>query len=151
MLDTSVEIDLGAGTARTCSMLPEVIFLTEPYDTLCRNADLLIPDLICLIVFEVYGRIELLFRHLEHLRQELPCPRDDLLLEVISEREITDHLEVCSMSGSMTDVLDVRCPDTLLASRYSLARRSLGAREVRLHRGHARIDKQYRRVVLRHE
>ena len=85
VLDAAVEIDLGAGAARTGSVLPEIIFTSESYDVIRGNADLLVPNLIRLVVFFKYGRIEEFFRHPEDLGEIFPCPRDSIFLEIISE------------------------------------------------------------------
>ena len=51
VLFSSVEIDLGAGTAGTvCSSLPEVVLLAHSDDVIHRHACFLVPDLLCLIV-----------------------------------------------------------------------------------------------------
>ena len=39
-------------------MLPEVVFLSKTEDSLSRNALLLIPELKCLIIILIYGRIQ---------------------------------------------------------------------------------------------
>ncbi len=55
---TAVVVDLRARAARTGAMLPEVVLLAEAEDTLRCNADLLVPDLECLVIVNVDGRIQ---------------------------------------------------------------------------------------------
>ena len=50
VLLTAVIVDLGTWTARTCAMLPEVVLFAEAEDLLCRNTDLFIPDVKCLVI-----------------------------------------------------------------------------------------------------
>ena len=51
---STVIVDLRTWTARTCAMLPEVIFLTETEDSVCRNSDFFIPDVECFIILQIY-------------------------------------------------------------------------------------------------
>ena len=57
ILLASVIIDFRAGAAGTCAVLPEVVLLAKPEDSVCRNADFLIPDIERLVVLQVNGRI----------------------------------------------------------------------------------------------
>ena len=61
VLLTTVIVDFGTRTARTSAMLPEVVLFAEAEDFLCRNADLLIPDVECLVIVQVYRRIQTVF------------------------------------------------------------------------------------------
>ena len=45
ILFTAVEVNLGAGSARSGAVFPEVVFLAEADDFFSGNADFLIPDL----------------------------------------------------------------------------------------------------------
>ena len=51
---STVIVDLRTWTARTCAMLPEVIFLTETEDSVCRDSDFFIPDVECFIILQIY-------------------------------------------------------------------------------------------------
>ena len=61
VLLTAVIVDLGTWTARTCAMLPEVVLFAEAEDLLCRNTDLFIPDVKCLVIISVNRRIQTVF------------------------------------------------------------------------------------------
>ena len=50
VLLATVIVYLRAGAARAGAVLPEVILLAEAEDALCRDTDLLVPDLPCLVV-----------------------------------------------------------------------------------------------------
>ncbi len=48
-----VIINLRTGTAGTGSVLPEIVFLAETEDPLCRDPDLFVPDLECLVILQI--------------------------------------------------------------------------------------------------
>ena len=134
-------------------MLPEVVLLAETENALGRNADILVPNLKCFLVVLINGRIQAVWVDTNPLRagQKFPAPRDRFLFEVITKREVAQHFKERTVARSLADVFDIARSDAFLASRYAMARRLLFASEVRLHRRHARVDQQQRRVVLRDE
>ena len=73
---SAVIIDLGARTAWTCAMLPEIVTLSglgvtvESCDTLCRHTDFLRPDVERLVILPVDRRIK------SCLLYTSPSPRD---------------------------------------------------------------------------
>ena len=153
VLGAAVVVDLRARTARTGAMLPEVVLLAEAEDTLRCNADLLVPDLECLVIVNVDGRIQAIRVNADPLRtgQKFPAPVNGLALEVVAEGEVAQHLEEGAVTGGLANVLDIAGADALLAGGNAVARRLLLAGEERLHRRHAGVDEQKRRVVLRDE
>ena len=153
VLGAAVVVDLRARAARTGAMLPEVVLLAEAEDTLRCNADLLVPDLECLVIVNVDGRIQAIRVNADPLRtgQEFPAPVNGLALEVVAEGEVAQHLEEGAVTGGLANVLDIAGADALLAGGNAVARRLLLAGEERLHRRHAGVDEQKRRVVLRDE
>ena len=152
-LGAAVVVDLRARTARTGAMLPEIVFLAEAEDALGRDADLLVPDFERLVVVNVDGRVQAVRVDADPVRarQKLPAPVDRFALEVIAEGEVAEHLEEGAVARGLADVLDVAGADALLAGGDAVARRLLLAGEIRLHRRHAGVDEQKRRVVLRDE
>src|SRR5699024_671290 len=94
VLLAAVKIDLRAGTAGAGTVLPEVVLLAHAYNAIGSNADFLCPDLKGLVVVLINGNPQLVNRHLEHLCAELPGPGRGLVLEVIAEGEIAEHLKV---------------------------------------------------------
>ena len=157
VLRAAVVVNFGAGTTRTGAMLPEVILLAEAEDALLRNTDLVAPDGEGLVVRR--GRLAAgEHRGVQAVRlqadplgagEELPRPGDRLMLEVVAEREVAEHLKVGAVARGVTDVVDVARADALLASADAAARRLLLALEPGLHGGHARVDEQDGLVVLR--
>ena len=122
---TAIIIDLGTGTTGTCPMLPEIICLSHTVNPVCRNTDLLIPDIISLIILLIDRRIETVRIKTDNFSEELPGPGNRLMLKVVPEGEITKHLKKGSVSGSFTDILNITGADTFLAGSHSLTRRNL--------------------------
>ena len=132
-------------------MLPEVILLAEPDHVVGRDADILCPDIISLVVVKINADKELVLGHFHYFRAEFPCPMGSLLLEVIAEREVAEHLKEGAVARGDTDPLDIGGTDALLAGSHPLAGRGKLACEVLLERRHARIDEQEALIPLRHE
>ena len=132
-------------------MLPEVVFLAQTDHVVGGDAHLLGPDVVSLIVLFVDGDVELILGdgHPLVAGQELPCPGDDLFLEVILEREVAQHLEEGTVAGGDADALDIRGADALLAGGHAVAGRLLLCEEPLLHRGHAAVDEQQAGVIFR--
>ena len=116
-----------------------------------RNAELLRPDVVRLVVLLIDADIYFIRGHLEHLGAELPCPSGGLTLEVIAEREIAEHLKESAVARGDSDALDIGRSDALLAGCDALSRRGQLAREVFLERRHAGVDEQQALIPLRHE
>ena len=90
-------------------MLPEVVLLAEAEDTLRCNADLLVPDLECLVIVNVDGRIQAIRVNADPLRtgQEFPAPVNGLALEVVAEGEVAQHLEEGVVARGAAHVFEV--------------------------------------------
>ena len=130
-------------------MLPEVVFLAEFIDAVLRDHHLLVPDLIGFVVAFINGRIQTLGIQADDLGQELPCPRNGLILEIITEREVAQHLEESAVPRGLADVLQVACTDALLAGGHALPGGDFLACEIRLEGGHTGVDDQKALVVMR--
>ena len=128
-------------------MLPEVVGLAEAEDVLFGNADDLVPDLKGLIVIQVDRGIQAVLLQAHHFRQELPAERNGLVLEVIAEGEVAQHLKVGAVAISLADVLNVAGTDALLAGGDTVPGRLLLPGEPGLHGGHAAVDQQQGLVV----
>ena len=70
----AVKIDLRAGAARAGAVLPEVIVLAEAGDAALRDANLVAPDIKCLVVLFIHGRVQPLGIEADPVRarQKLP-------------------------------------------------------------------------------
>ena len=114
---------------------------------LFRNPQAL-PNLISLIVILIDGDPDLVNWHLQHVQHELHSPGQGLFLKIVTEREITKHLEECSMTRGEPDVVDITGADALLAGGHSLGWRCLLPGEIWFQRRHTGVDDQKRLVVL---
>ena len=131
-------------------MLPEVILLAEAEDAVFGDADHVAPDgeglVICggRLVAREDGRIEAIRLKADPLGagQEFPCPGNGLLLEVIAEGEVAQHLKIGAVAGGLADVLDVAGADALLAGADPMTGRLHLTLEIGLHGRHAGVDQQ---------
>ena len=149
----AVKVDLGAGAAGAGADLPEVILLAQPHHMVGGDAAALGPDLIRLIVILIDRNIQLIHRQLQLFGDEFPCPAGGVLLEVIAEGEVAQHLEVGAVAGGLADVFDIGGTDALLAAGGAEAavRQEFLAGEVLFQRRHAGIDEQKACLILRHQ
>ena len=149
----AVKVDLGAGAAGAGADLPEVILLAQANHVVGGDAAALGPDLIRLIVILIDRNIQLIHRQLQLFGDEFPCPAGGVLLEVIAEGEVAQHLEVGAVAGGLADVFDIGGADALLAAGGTEAavRQEFLAGEVLFQRRHAGIDEQKACLILRHQ
>ncbi len=156
-LRAAVEVELRAGTAGAGRPgLPEVVLAAEADDALVRDADpapdldrLLVGAEPELLVAAEDGHPDPLRVHPEALGRELPAPGDRLLLEVVAEAPVAEHLEEGEVAGGVADLLDVGGAEALLHVGEARRRRLLAAEEVGLEGLHAGGGQQHRRVVRR--
>ena len=123
-------------------MLPEVVFLTELVDVVLRDMHHILPDVIRLLIVYINRRIQTVRIQADTLGQELPCPWNRFLLEVIAEREVSEHLKEGTVAGCLTNILQVTGTDALLAGGDSASRRNLLSCKPWLHRCHSGIDNE---------
>ena len=133
----TVKVYLRAGTAGTGAVLPEVVLLAKADYPVMRDTDMVLPYLLCLIITLENCYPETVSRYLKGLGKEFPCPLDSLCLEVISEGEVAEHLEICTVTRCLSDALDVGSSDTFLAGSHSLVGRCCLAEEELLQRCHS--------------
>lgn len=132
------------GTEQRQCRTPEVVLLSQALDALHRHADLVAPDGERLVILLEDGHPHALRGEAELLRRELPgppgrrcgavrvragdaamnvsptgncnckCALDCVLLEVVAEGEVPEHLEEGVVALRHADVLDVVRADALL-------------------------------------
>ena len=132
-------------------MLPEIIFLTETIDPLCRNADLFIPDFKSFLIVLIDRRIEPVSVQSHHFREKFPAPYNCLMFKVISKGEVAQHLKEGAMSRRLADILQISCTDTFLTGRNAPSRRNLLPCKIWLKRRHTGIDQQKAVVIVRYQ
>ena len=156
---TQVDVNLAAGTAgASLTHLPEVVVLVTADNVILGQ--ILLPELICLSVEGntillatlEYGSIEAALVQTINACEQFPCPLDSLLLEVIAERPVTEHLEHGVVISIVTYLLQVvvltRHTQTLL--RIGCTRvfaRSIAQEDI-LKLVHTGVGKHQRRVAL---
>ncbi len=145
---TAIVIDLGTGAAGTGAVLPEIVFLAELIDALCRDVHIIEPDIVGFLIIHIYRRIQTLRIQAYSFRQELPGPRNSFFLKIITEGEIAQHLEIGAVASCLSHVFQIAGANALLAGSHSPAGRNLLASKPGLHRCHTGIDNQKRCVIV---
>ena len=134
--------DLRVGACRAGLTGRPVVFLhAHALNTLGRETNSLSPNLVRLFVTLINGDPQALRIQTETtliLRggQQLVSERNSLLLEVITEGEVTSHLEEGTVTRSLTDLFNVQGADALLHAGRAGERRGLTAQEVGNERHH---------------
>ena len=153
-------VDLGAGAAGAgVAHGPEVVLGPELQDALCGHV--LQPEAVRLAVagdalLALEDRdLEPLRVEAELLRQELPAEGDGLLLEVVPEGEVAEHLEEGVVAGGLAHVLEVVVlaagPDALLGGGRAGVVAPLPSQEDVLELVHAGVGEEQGRVALGHQ
>jgi hypothetical protein len=151
----AVVVELGARPARTRGAgLPEVVLAPEEDDAVVGDADRA-PHLDGLgvgaepqpLVAAEDGDPDLVRFEAKALRGELPGVLGGALLEVVADREVSEHLEEGEVPLGGADDLDVDGAEGLLAGGQALRRRLLLAPEVGLEGLHAGRREEDRGVV----
>ena len=123
---STVIVNLRTRTARTCAVLPEVVFFSRN-GRFCQPEHLISLFLIIegFIILFVYRRIQTVLIQTYHFGQKFPGPCDGFVFEVITKREVTKHLEESTVTGCLSYVLDITGTDTFLAGSHTGSRRNL--------------------------
>ena len=100
----------GAGIAHH----PEVVgsetsalVVADTNDSIGRDTDFLIPDVVSLVVLGVHSHPEFFRREFEVFGKKLPGILDGITLEVISEAEVAKHFKECVMASGIAYVFQV--------------------------------------------
>ena len=153
ILGASVVVDLRTGTARAGSYLPEVVVFAQAYYALFGKAYLVAPDGEGLVVVLIYCSPDLILWDSEPFiaGNEFPAPSKRFSLEIVTEAEVSEHLEESGVPCCVADVVYIVGPDALLACGHPVARRLLCACKIWLEGRHAGCDEKKTLVVMRHE
>ena len=157
---SAVVVDLGAAAAGPgVAHRPEVVLEAHLDDAVGR--DEAAPDGVRLVVARNArlsledGRVQPVRREPPHLGQQRPRERNGVVLEVVAEREVPEHLEEGVVTPGRPHVVEVVVlpadPHALLRRRRPLVGALLAAEKEVLELVHARVGEQQRRVVGRHE
>jgi hypothetical protein len=153
VLGAAVVVDLGAGAAGAGDAHgPEVVGHAPALDAGGGDADALAPQGLGLVVVVEDGDPEALGVEPEPavgggVGQQPPGQRDGLLLEVVAEGEVAQHLEERRVPRGLADLVDVDGAHALLGAGGPLVGRGALAQEVRFEGDHAGVDQQQRGVL----
>ena len=155
--------DLGAGTARAgIGHLPEIVgsvrcalVVADADDALGRQTDVLVPDVEGFVIGVVDGDQQPVFRQLPDAGQQFPGVGDGVLLEIVAETEVAQHLEEGVVARGVADLVEV----VVLAAGAHAALRTdrpgvaafLGAEEHVLELHHAGVGEQQGGIVAGHQ
>ena len=102
----------------------------------------LLPQLFGFVVFAEDGDVQPVFGQAVNLGDQVPGEADGVVLEVVAEREIAQHLEERVVAARVADVLQVvvlaACADAFLRSRRARVVALLEPKEDFLELVHAR-------------
>ena len=147
-----VELRTGAARARV-RHLPEIVPVAQAEDPRRWHPCLRLPELEGLVVGVMNGHIQTVRIHSQRLCQKGPCILDGLLLEIVPEGEVAEHLEEGVVTRGLTHLLKIvvlpPCADTLLRRDRPRAGRFLLAGEEILELNHPRVRKQKCGIVRR--
>src|SRR5215831_724304 len=158
--------DLGARAAGAgVAHLPEIVGAAAPpsivrvvadaHDLVRRQADHLVPEFEGFVVGLVDRDHESRGIDLQRVRDEIPGEADRVLLEVIAEREITQHFEERVMTRGVAHVLQVIVfaagAHAALTGSGAHVIALVAAEETVLELHHAGVGEQQRRVIARDE
>ena len=157
----AVHVDLGAGAAGACvAHFPEIVVFVAVEDMVLRQMSL--PDGGSFVVagqtfvsraFEDSG-VEVFRVEFQYVHQVFPCPVDGLLLEVVAEGPVAEHLEHGVVVGVVSDFLQVVVfaadAETFLAVRHARIFDRVVAQDDALPRVHAGVGEHQRRVIFYH-
>ena len=129
-------------------MLPEVVLFSKTENSVSRDSDLFVPDVKCLIIFQIYGRIKTVCSQSYYLCEEFPGPVDSFCLKIVTKGEVTKHFKECTMACGFTYILDITCTDTFLAGTYSCSRRDFSTCKIWFQRSHTCVDQQKTLISL---
>ena len=139
-------MDFRAGTAGAAADFPEVVFQTD--NTLVRNTYNVVPDLIRLIIGGMNGNIQLIPGQFQLFGQKFPAPGNNLFLEVIAERKVSQHFKIGMVACRTSHVFNIAGAHTLLACGHTGRRRLHLSGKERLERSHAGADQKQGRIIL---
>ena len=149
---TTVVVPLGTGAGGAgLARIPEVLHARQAHNVLGIHANLLRQDVESLLVL-IPNRhpetvsVEAILAFVTRTRQQIPCEVNSTFLEVVTEGEVTVHLEERTVASRLTHVVNVVGTNTLLHRRSPGPRRRLNAHDVGNEGNHARDREENRRL-----
>ena len=148
--------NLGAGPAGAgVAHRPEIVACRDADDPLLGQARDLPPQIERLVIVVIDGDGELFRRQTEVARQQSPCIFDRVVLEIVAERKVAEHLKERVVARGIADIVEVVVlapgAHAFLGRRRSQIGALLDAGEDVLELHHPGVGEHERRVVARHE
>ena len=141
----------GAGIAHR----PEIVAGGDANDAIFGQARDLAPQVECLVIGVIDGGRQLVGGQAPFLRQQRPCVEDRLLLEVVAEAEIAEHLEEGMMPRGVADIVEIivlaACAHAFLAAGGARRWRGFEPGKDVLERHHPGVDEHQCRIVVGHQ
>ena len=147
---------LAAGTCRTgLTGVPEVLFSGQTHNVARVHSDLLSQNIECLIVLLPNGdphaiAVKAILAFRLRTSEQIPREVNSAFFEVITEGEITIHLEEGTVTGRATDVVDIVRTNALLNGCSPGPRSRFNTGDVR-NEGHHTSDGEQNRRLRRHQ
>ncbi len=148
LFGSAVVVQLGAraGGAFQAGGSPPVIAVSVAVDALGRDADIVAPEVIGVIVVEVDGYVEAFGIQAKQAGAEFPGEGDGVLFEVVADAEIPQHFEEGEVL-MVADLVDVGGAEGFLAAGKATAWRRLLAHEEGFEGNHAGRGEEQRGVA----
>ena len=147
---TAVIEQFGVRSARAAADFPEVVGCLA--DMFGNHTDF-DPRLHGDIVIRINRDIELLSVKADPFwtGQEFPGPGNRLFLEIVTDREVAEHLKERMMSRCLADILDIVGTDRFLRVGDPVAGRLLRAVKILLQGRYTGIDPEQCRIIMRNQ
>ena len=147
---------LGARSARAIiTHRPEIIFGGNADDAFGGNARDLAPKIECFVVCVINRDEQLIFGKAPFAGQQIPGVGDRLILEIVAERKISQHLEKGMMPRGIANIVQIIMlaagAHAFLAAGCTRHRALLKPGEYVFEWHHPRVGKHQRWVVIRHQ
>ena len=148
--------NLGTGTAGAgIAHGPEIVGGRDADDAIIRQPGDLLPQPERFIVFVIDGDRELILGKSKFPGNQIPGKGNRIVLEIVTKREIAEHLEKGVMPRGIADVVEIVVfaagPDALLRGRRARKGRRLDTGEQVLELNHPGIGEHQGRIIARHK
>ena len=134
---------------------PEIVLGGDADDAAVGQAGDLLPQREGVVIGMVHRHRQPLGRDAPFLRDEVPREADRAFLEIVAEREISQHFEERMVPRRIADIIEIVVlaagAHALLAGHGRRVRARFEAGEHVLERHHAGVHEHQRRIVLRHQ
>src|SRR5687768_11076112 len=149
-------MDLATGTAGAgFAHFPKIFFRAETAHPLGWKAADLEPKLLSLVVIEIDGRVEFVFRKVPLFCQKLPRPLDRVGVVIVAKGPIAEHFKkgvVISVPPDGFEIVMLAADaQTFLRAGGARVRETLLSQKDVLKLDHAGVGKKQSRIFFRHQ